>query len=289
MGDRCGVNVPDQVRRAALFPEADLPALPPEHPTRRVSVAGVFVRLPAALPVAMVSPGRIDESRVEEVVGEVRRFLRAEGRAIGLWFVAEEALPGDLAERLQTLGMRPSDLPGVEARHAAMVCVEPPPPGPPGVVARRPGSFEEFLVAQRVMCDAFAMDEQMRRTFEERAELLWSVEPVDGTGTGATYVALVDGEVVAFAGALFGRSAVYLGGGGTRPDQRGRGGTERSSAPAGTRRSSGAPRSSRWAPEVCRARSSSVSASRSSAGATACSTTCRRRGARGACCRFRRS
>lgn len=223
MHDRWLVTVPDHIRRAALFPEADLLALPPEHPTRRVSVAGVFVRLPAALPIAMVSPERIAESEVDQVVDEVRRFLRAEGRAKAVWFVSEEASPGDLAKRLQMLGMRPSDVPGVEARDAAMVCVEPPPPGPPGVVARRAASFDEFLAAQLVMCDAFEMDDQMRRSSEKRAELLWPVESGNGTGPGATYVALLDGEVVAFAGALYGRSAVYLGGGGTRPDQRGRG------------------------------------------------------------------
>ncbi len=37
------------------------------------------------------------------------------------------------------------------------------------------------------------------------------------------FVALEGAEIVAFAGARFGRSTVYLGGSGTRPDKRGRG------------------------------------------------------------------
>ena len=134
MRDRDPVSVPDAIRQAALFPEADLPDLPADYPSRRVLVEGVFVRLPAGLPVALVSPERIEERRIEQVVGGVRQFLRAQGRTNAVWFVQEEAFPNDLAERLQTLGMRPSDLPGFEPRDAAMAIVEAPPPGPAEVL-----------------------------------------------------------------------------------------------------------------------------------------------------------
>jgi GNAT superfamily N-acetyltransferase len=102
-----------------------------------------------------------------------------------------------------------------------MVAVEPPPPGPPEVVARRVGNFEEFLSAQLVLSDAFGVDERMRRRFHDRAGRLWPFASVDKAG--ATFVALLDGEVVAFAVAQFGRTALFMGGGGTRPDRRGRG------------------------------------------------------------------
>jgi hypothetical protein len=72
----CRVVVPESIRRAALFPELDLPALPSEHPARRVVVEGVFVRLLPGLPVALVSPERIEESEIDRTVDEVRRFLR---------------------------------------------------------------------------------------------------------------------------------------------------------------------------------------------------------------------
>ena len=215
------MELAEGVRRAALFPEFDLPDLPPEHPNRRVSVAGVFVRLLAGLPIALVSLERIEESRVEQVVDEVRRLLHAEGREKGLWFVPEAASPSDLAARLRRLGMRTNDFPGAEAREALMVAIEAPPAGPPAVVARRTANFEEFLAAQLLTADAFAMDDAMRRAFHARAERLWPFQSADGDG--AMFVALIDGKVVAFAGAHFGRTAVYLSGGGTRPDQRGRG------------------------------------------------------------------
>jgi GNAT superfamily N-acetyltransferase len=215
------VGIPDAVRGAALFPERDLLALPPGHPTRVIPVAGVVVRLLAGLPVALISPERLEESEIPSTVEEVRGFLRAQERDKGVWLVSEEAFPADLAARLQALGMRPSDLPGVEARSAAMAAVLAPPPGPPGLVARPAESFDEFLAAQLIMGDAFGVDEETRRSFEKRAELLWSFQSADGAG--ATFVALLGEEIVAFGGAYFGKTAVFLSGGGTRPDRRGRG------------------------------------------------------------------
>jgi GNAT superfamily N-acetyltransferase len=214
------VDVPETIRQAALFPELNMPPLPPGHPTRLVSVGGVFVRLLAGLPVALVSPVRI-ESEVESIVDEVRRLLRAERREKGIWIVPEDAFPADLAAHLRELGMRPNDIPGVDARTAAMVAVTAPPAGPPGVVARRAESLEEFRAAQMLAGDSFAMDAEMRRAFEERVELLWSVESANGEY--ATFVALLAEEIIAFGGAVFGREAVHLGGAGTRPDRRGRG------------------------------------------------------------------
>ena len=217
----CQITLPEAIKRAALFPEFDLPDLPPEHPTRRVPVAGTLVRLPVGLPVALVSLERLEESRVEHAVEEVRKLLRAERRENGIWLVPEAAFPSDLAERLRRLGMRANDFPGVEAREAMMVAIEAPPSGPPDVVARRAASFEEFSAGLAITADAFAMDETLRRAFDERAQRLWSAAAPDGVN--AVFVALIDGEVVSFAIAQFGTTAVYLGGGGTRPDRRGRG------------------------------------------------------------------
>lgn len=219
--DRWRVSVPEAIRRAALFPEYDLPALPPGHPTRRVPVAGVVVRLLTGVPVALISPERLEKSDIPSIVDQVRQFLRSEKLERGVWIVPEEASPGDLAARLRALGMRPSDLPGMEARGAGMAALRAPPPGPPGVVARRVESFEELLAAQLITGDAFAMDDEMRRALEKRAGVLWSFNSADGVD--ATFVAFLDEEIVAFGAAYFGHNAVFLGGAGTRPDRRGRG------------------------------------------------------------------
>jgi GNAT superfamily N-acetyltransferase len=220
MQDCRSVGIPGAVRRAALFPAEDLPDLPVGHPSRRVVVAGVMVELPVGLPMGDVFPEHLEGSELERVVDAVRQFLRARGRETGVWFVPETASPDDLADRLRGLGMRPDEPPG-EPRAAALASVEPPPPGPPGLVVRRVRSLEEFLAGEQVAASAFQLDEKMRRAFEERAERLWPFITADGAI--AAFVALVEGEIVASAGAHFGRTAVHLSGADTHPDRRGRG------------------------------------------------------------------
>jgi hypothetical protein len=215
------VELPETIKRAALFPESDRSDFPDGYPTRRFDVEGVFVVLPSGLPLGLVLPECIDESQVERVVDSVRRLHRADHRERALWFVPEAASPAGLAERLLTLGMKPNDFPGSDARNAMMVCLEAPPPGPPGVVARPAASFEEFLQARLVVADAMGLDEATRETVTREAEHYWPFQSEPGAVD--TFVALVDGEVVAYGGARFGRSTVYLAGGGTREDRRGRG------------------------------------------------------------------
>jgi hypothetical protein len=151
----------------------------------------------------------------------VRQFLAAEGREKAIWNVSEAAEPSELTERLLAFGMRPCDEPGVEERHAEMVCLEAPPAGPPGVVAREAESFEEFSTGLLVSIDPFEMSEAVRQAMEERAEQLWTFR--NEPGSSALFVALEDDEIIAFAGARCGRATVYLSGSGTRPDRRGRG------------------------------------------------------------------
>jgi GNAT superfamily N-acetyltransferase len=215
------VELSEAVRRATLFPETDLPGPPPESPSRRVEVEGVYVFLPSTHPLGLVFPEELGEERIEHVVGAVRKLLSAEGRTKAIWSVPEEAGPSELADRLLTLGMRPCNEPGLDERHAAMVCLQAPPPGPPSVVTREAESFEEFLAGLLISVDAFEMTEAVRTVMEERAGELWTVR--NEPGGNALFVALEDAEVIAFAGARYGRAALYLGGSGTRPDRRGRG------------------------------------------------------------------
>jgi hypothetical protein len=215
------VELPDAIRHVALFPESDLRGPPPGHPARRVEVEGVLVFLASTHPLGIVFPEELDEAEIEHVVGAVRELLAADGRSKAIWTVSEAAKPADLAERLLALGMQPNDEPGVEERHAEMVCFQAPPPGPPGINAREAETFEEFSAGMLVVTDAFEMDEAVRKTIEERAEQLWTFR--DEPGSNALFVGLEGDEVIAFAGARYGRSTVYLGGSGTRSDRRGRG------------------------------------------------------------------
>ena len=94
------MELSDAIRRAALFSETDLPSPPPGHPARRVEIEGVYVLLPSTHPFGIVFPERLDEGRVEHVVGAVREFLTAEGRKKAIWMVPEEAEPSNLAAQL---------------------------------------------------------------------------------------------------------------------------------------------------------------------------------------------
>jgi GNAT superfamily N-acetyltransferase len=204
-----------------LFPETDLLGPPPGSPARRVEVEGVYVFLPSTHPLGIVLPEHVEEGRTEHVVSAVREFLTAEGRGKAIWSVSEAAKPTGLAGQLLAFGMRPCDEPGIEERHAEMVCLEATPPGPPGVIAREAETFEEFIAGFLVSVDAFEMREAVRTAIEAQAEQLWTFR--NEPGSNALFVALEDEEVIAFAGARFGRTTVYLGGSGTRPDRRGRG------------------------------------------------------------------
>ena len=181
----------------------------------------MYVFLPSTHPLGMVFPEELEEGAIEDVVGAVRAFLTADGRHKAIWSVPEAAKPSDLAEQLRALGMRPCDEPGVEERHAEMVSLEVPPPGPPAVVARKAETFEEFLTGMLVVTEGIDMDPSVRATIEERAEQMWAFQ--DAVGSNVLFVALVDDKVVAMGGTRFGRAAVYLGGAVTHPAHRGSG------------------------------------------------------------------
>jgi predicted GNAT family acetyltransferase len=93
------------------------------------------------------------------------------------------------------------------------------PPRPAGTTEARPVcSFEEFRLAQRVAEEAFGGgvgmdDEQSRARYDEALS----------STRGKTFVALLDGEIVASASSTYVEGAVTLNGGAVLPHARGRG------------------------------------------------------------------
>jgi GNAT superfamily N-acetyltransferase len=211
----------DAVIRAALFPIGDIVPPPVGRPERLVEVAGVRVLVGSGMPMGSVFPENIPAAELRAVVEEVRVWLRAEGRTTGVWFVPKIAEPAGLAQRLQELGLVRNESPPFEPRYANMVAVEAPPSGPSDVEVRRVGNIEDVRLAGEVAARAFGMDAETAAAYEARAELIWQFESEGGAR--ATFLATVDGEAAGFAGASFGKSAVYFGGSGTDPDFRGRG------------------------------------------------------------------
>ena len=211
--------IPDPVRRAALYPPADLHPPPPEHPSSRVSRDGYWINLFPGHSSGTVTVERFND--VEAAVADIRGVLAADGKRSGTWFVAETSSPPGLAAQLIELGLAPAGEPSLEPRYAAMALVTPPAPGPPDVDARRPRTFEEYQAGRRVGYQVFGEsdDDIAAMTAQQRTQ--WDLEQKDGTFT--SFVAVVDGVVCGGAASQFGSSAAFLAGGYTREDMRGRG------------------------------------------------------------------
>ena len=217
-----GVAVADLVRRAALWPSFDFPDPPPEHPYELIHRAGFNVGVFPGLTSGFVYPQTLPEDGVEPALSEARSILAERGKSQCAWFVPEACSPAGLAEWLRTCGMISYEEPPLEPRFAAMVAVAPSAPGPPGVEARLARNFEEYQAGARVAGTAFALSEEDRRALEAQELLLWELE-TSGRSPQRSFVARVNGDIVGSAGAVFGANAVYLSGGSTREDMRGRG------------------------------------------------------------------
>lgn len=214
--------VEELVQRAALWPQADLPDPPQEHPYEVIRRDGFTVGIFRGLSFGEVFPEELAEGRIEHTLTEARFVLAQRGLQRGAWSVPEATRPAGLAARLRELGMVPADEPPLEPRFAAMLMLEEPRPGPSDVEARPARSFEEFQAGQRVANAAFDMKEEDRRAMEAHEPVMWELEST-GNSPLRSFVGFVDGEVVGSAAAIQGANAVYLVGGSTREDMRGRG------------------------------------------------------------------
>ena len=168
---------------------------------------------------------------VKDARGDVARLV-AEGRALvaesgartGAWMIPDASKPDGLSDLLAAdYGMTPYDELPHEPRFAALLLTDPPPAQDvPGLQARLAESLEEFEAAALVGMESFEVSEQDREAQRVHSRRLWEFE-VAGDSGFRTFVGLLDGEIVGTAGAIFGANAVYLVGGSTRSDARGRG------------------------------------------------------------------
>jgi GNAT superfamily N-acetyltransferase len=215
------MTVPELVRRAAVFPESDLPSPSPEHPFKQVRRDGYIVGLFPGATFGNIAVQAVDAGRVEPMVQDVRGLLACDGKNRGAWFIAEEASPTGLASRLRQLGMIPFEAPPLEARYAAMALVAEPDVEGPEVEARQAATFDEFEAASRLGQELFQTAAEDRAAFAAQAQRLWELQ--QRWDHYKSFVALIDGEVVGGAAVIYGENAAFLAGGFTRADMRGRG------------------------------------------------------------------
>ena len=154
-------------------------------------------------------PSPRSPARSSGCVGDIERTF---------WNIGSTAEPPSLPERLRALGWRDPEPPW-EPVAAAMVLAEEP-PGADGVEIRRIETFDDHLAGLEIMLasDAFS-EEAMAR---ERAEARQTFERRTRRG-GLQWLAVLDETPVAFALADRSPVGLYLAGGATLPEARGRG------------------------------------------------------------------
>ncbi len=210
-------TIDEPLRRLAEDPAAYLPVEPGEE---RIEDPRYLISLqPGSHPWSVgVQRLRMDPSEVRSAVAEIHDVLTARGRSASMWSVGSSAMPADLPDRLQALGMVPEDGPG----EAAMVLIRPPEPIPPApFVVRLADTVEENLAAVNVMIESFGFGQS--DAAEARAQAETQFERL--RASGHTRLALVweDDVPIATGRVTFTPLGLFLGGGGTLPRARGRG------------------------------------------------------------------
>lgn len=208
------MDVPEPVRRLALYPFHELP-VPPD--VEHVELDGAFIginRWPTAQVVGMRGGGPLN---VVATVEAARAVARERGKTIVAWWVPPDQ--AHVAPALEAAGLVNEDTPGFEGIENALTLVEPPLGNDvEGVEVRIAETWDDFRAAMRVVEDAFGMphvtDDELRSRYDDYRH-------PDNPGRG--FVALLDGRVVGTSYAAFGDAGVNLFGGSVLPEARGRG------------------------------------------------------------------
>jgi hypothetical protein len=149
-------------------------------------------------------------------VGEAKDWFRAQGRERFFWSVGPSTTPADAYERLLEQGAAP--LRGLE-RAACMVLTEPP-PEVTGVDIRKVETLAESEQVADVASDAFGWPDEHREAMRSSTRRYWDDRDA---WLRETFGAYLDDRLVAFGVASYTPHGVFLDGGATRPEARGRG------------------------------------------------------------------
>jgi GNAT superfamily N-acetyltransferase len=161
---------------------------------------------------------RLDDEaeQIAGAFGEIDRLTA--GIEHVMWNVGSSATPEGLPERLRALGLRDPD-PPFDPFVAAMA-LEHEPPAVDGIDVRRIETLEEHLAGLEIMLAATTWSDKAAAAERERAVEVFERRRRRG---GLQWLAYLDDRPVAFAVADRGPAGLYLGGGSTLPEARGRG------------------------------------------------------------------
>jgi len=118
----------------------------------------------------------------------------------------------DLADRFRELGFR-DPAPPIAPTCTALVGDQAP-PAAPGIEVRRIEAYEDFLVGLEIEDAVFGYSRR------DEADAIFRRRR---TRPGGEWLAFSDGRAIAYGSAVAGPAGLYLSGGGTLPDARGRG------------------------------------------------------------------
>jgi GNAT superfamily N-acetyltransferase len=159
---------------------------------------------------------RLGPGAVPAVVAAIRAATT--GIEAVVWNVGSSATPSDLAERLRGLGLHDPD-PPLHPLVTALV-LERAPPAVEGVDVRRVTTLAEHRAGLEIMLAASDWSERARADERARAEATFERRR---RRESLQWLAVVDGEPVAWAASEVAAAGLYLAGGATLPAARGRG------------------------------------------------------------------
>jgi hypothetical protein len=161
---------------------------------------------------------RVGAGPVAATVEEVRALGAARGRRSAVWLVGDSATPGDLAEQLVAPGIEMHR----EVTSDVLVLTEPPHADPnPSFDVATVARLEDHRAAIEVAVAGFGFSSGDAEDERARAEATFRSE--QSGGQGGRLLARAGGRPVATGRAWRSPWGLYLGGGATLPDDRGRG------------------------------------------------------------------
>lgn len=163
---------------------------------------------------------RFEPGRVEEALMRVRAELTKRGRHESVWSIGPSATPSTVLSDLLSLGLVKESETGSEI----LVCTSEPSPAAGDdstVEVREVVTLEDHTASVNVGITAFAMPDADAHDERDRVAMTFDAERQ--SGATARFLALSDGEPVGTGRAWMSDRGLYLGGGATIPEARGRG------------------------------------------------------------------
>jgi hypothetical protein len=166
---------------------------------------------------ASVERLRLEDGGVEPTVEEVRGLAREHGFTHTTWWVGELSTPGDLADRLEALGLGPDD----DLPQMTSFTLSSAPAGEQAVEVRRVETLEAYLRGLEIDFEVWDLPENEREEQLARYRRAWPEIARDDRVVH--FLACLDGKAVGMGRAVYTALGAVLLGGSVLPEARGRG------------------------------------------------------------------